>query len=150
MSNNYKQDLVLSSHRQALDLEVQGNANNDRKAGSIITAGSILIAVAGLIANSGLYTFNFVPTIFAFLLIAVVFVVELWPLTYRMPHSLTWDDQFNLYLNVTDEECFDQELSNYLDCRRAQTALNEFKSRCVRIMGIFLVAQIVSILWAVI
>lgn len=153
VTKSYQHNQLLHLNEVALNLATESVYNNDRKAAGILSAGSIALGVLGLLAsNSTLYSnsagdaWGTGIAVVAFIGLAVLYLVEQQPLRFGIPLSVKWEDQYTYYLDLSEEECFTQILSNYVSARQDQQKLNHRKAALVAWMLGALVVELVGLL----
>lgn len=150
-----QQRLVLDEQCNAVNMISQANDHLDNKAMRLFQVSGFILFLA-----IALRLFGFSPDN-DFMLLSTMVIIELLafvgaffflakiivPATFPIPGlGSYWDDMFKQYISVSQEDCFNQILSDYLRAYELLRQLNKAKAENLRISGYLLLIQITGLL----
>ena len=131
-----QQELVLEQCKRNYDDLNRTGEHVDYKAFVVLLASVLLALVSSL---------SLVPV--AFMVAAMLSALgALVPRDHTRVGDGKWDEFFNLYINVEENDAINQVLSNFSDAITKNAAVNEDKARLVNLATLLLACQMLSVL----
>lgn len=147
--------LVLEEQRRAFDAVGSAASALDTKLQALFGSASLIISLVSTIqiavlrqSGGALFWFGLASIVALYIWMVNVVITGLTPLEYYTPISNSWDELDEQYFTVSENEAYDQQISNYLRYTEANRALNFDKirsvSRATNLFRIILVLLLVS------
>lgn len=145
-NNRYMRLLrVLEEQRLLFERITQANRRLETKAAFLLLLGSVLFCLALFLDESSRGAL--LSTIAYLSLVILLFRASL-PVDKMLPFNTDIDVIFRLHINVSDWSHGRQTLSNYIDAANAAIAQNRTRSKQVRLGTLFIIGQILLVLFA--
>ena len=153
--SKYQQELVLKEQYKKLDMLDGANESLDEKAKLLLQINALLVAVLTLLGVPKFISDN--PSVLVAVVLSIaltIFGITVYltlyatlPRKYETPGKKDWDLIFKNYLGVSEEECFDQVLSNVIFVNTNLSEVNAAKSRDIKIASRLLVGQVIFLIF---
>lgn len=154
MALSTQQELVLAECRMAFERLDQAADMLDSRTMGLVQASALLLALVGVVRLPGFVTgpvngwqvAAVGVALLAFAGMIGLLLLALLPRVYVLPGSLDWDELFNDYVNVSEDDCFAQVLNNLIKATEERQAVNGRKGLCLRWAIVLFIVQIVGLL----
>ena len=150
-----QQQLALEQSRMAMNkIDQAGDILTSRAVG-LLQASSLLLVLVGVVRlPSFLLAPHPAPWAQASLAVAFLafagmiglFIFALLPRTYPLPGTNVWEEIFDGYLNVSEDACFDQVLSDTLRATELMASISRRKAFCLQASLVLFLLQVVGLL----
>lgn len=148
-----QQTLLLEQKYYALTQVDQANNSLDTKAMSLLQSASLIFALVGALEFPGVIQnpdfvglLGIVIAFVAFFSMVTLLVFTWSPATYLLLGTSEWDDMYNDYILVDQDESFRQIISDCLKAFDSQVEVNKSKSKKISVAIYLFLAQILGLL----
>lgn len=149
----FQQQLVLQQKQTTLAMTSDARTNIDNRANALLQSGGLLLLLVSVVK---LPAFVLQPSPLATVALALAFVTfagmviatlrAIAPRAFPTPMTDDWDAIYSKYLEVSEEACFDQVLSDLLGAIDMMEAINKRKAFYLKASMLLFVVQIVGLL----